>query len=385
MSMARVLMCLVLSALCLVPDTRAQKPSTNDSPAPLALPLVMAAPRSHELLLPLILTPPVLRADRFGVDVLNGNGTVLEYDVSQLRIGWYHAFQVMADPPRPNGIEFVQMIRVGDGAWPPDWDLIADATSRNPGSLWLIGNEPDRAYFQDDCTPEVYAARYGECHTFLHDLDPSARVSAAGIVQPSTLRLRWLDLVLQAYETAYGVPMPVDAWNIHVQILPERGTWGASVPPGLPDGEGAEDYQVNDTANVSIFVTKVILFRTWMRDRGYRDRPLIISEYGVLQPSGYGYLGGADPANGDRMLKEYMSGTFDYLLQARDRELGYPQDDHRLVQRWAWYSLNGKMVDWSTQQGGFNGSLFDWHPGFPGSLTQFGLHFRDYVVAHMDP
>ena len=35
-----------------------------------------------------------------------------------------------------------------------------------------------------------------------------------------------------------------------------------------------------------------------------------------------------------------MLATFDYMLTAKDSRLGYAADDNRLVQRWAWFSLN---------------------------------------------
>ena len=65
-----------------------------------------------------------------------------------------------------------------------------------------------------------------------------------------------------------------------------------------------------------------------------------------------------------------MSGTFTGSYCARigvgarafhsatDERTGYPADDHRLVQRWAWYSLNDDVYDPQTGIG-FNGNLFD--------------------------
>lgn len=346
----------------------------------------------HQSTLPILFQRYIPTFWRFGVNIASGYGEIADYDLRQLgTIGWYHTWRVEAHPARPGGIEFVQTIRIrddpvnpADDHWPPDWSLVEEALRANPGSLWLIGNEPDRPdpYGQDNCTPEEYAARYHQCYTFIKSRDPSAQVSAAAIVQPSALRLRWLDLMLAAYQERYGAPMPVDAWNIHVQIMREvRGEWGCDIPPGIPDDRG-EDYQVNDSANVEILRQKIVSFRTWMRDRGFRDKPLIISEYGVTMPSGYGYLGGADKALGDQMVIDFMRGTFDYCRQATDPELGQPSDGDRLVQRWAWYSLNMKMSDFSANPPELipaNGSLFDWQQPYPGALTPFGIAFRDYM------
>ena len=324
---------------------------------------------------------------RFGFNVVGRD--VSAYDIEQLgSVGWYHNWAFSSAPPRPHGIEYAQVVRLRDSQvdadyWPPDWDALAKAIALNRGALWLVGNEPD-VPSQDNCLPEEYAERYHQCYAFIKSIDPSARVSAAGIVQPTELRLRWLDLALQSYEDQYGRKMPVDVWNIHVQILPERrgpNEWGCQVPPGIPDDVG-EDHQIEDNASTQLFMAKIDQFRTWMRDRGERDKPLIVSEYGVLMPSGYGYLGGTDTELGDQMVKDFMSGSFDYCLSATDAELGDPADGNRLVQRWAWYSLNDRMSDLTAipPYFGFNGSLFERDHSYPGALTQFGEHYRDYVA-----
>ena len=324
---------------------------------------------------------------RFGFNVVGTS--VMSFDIEKLgQVGWYQNWAYSKSPPQPHGIEYTQVVRLRDSQvdadyWPPDWGALARAVAHNRGAVWLIGNEPD-VPSQDNCLPEEYAERYHECYTFIKSIDPSARVSAAGIVQPTELRLRWLDLVLQSYEARFGQKLPVDVWNIHVQILQERrgpSEWGCQVPPGIPDDAG-EAHQIEDNANPQMFRDKIVQFRAWMRDRGERDKPLIISEYGVLMPSGYGYLGGADPELGDQMVRDFMSATFDFCRSATDTELGDPADGNRLVQRWAWYSLNDRMSDLVGEPPyfGFNGSLFEWDRPYPGALTQFGEHYRDYVA-----
>jgi hypothetical protein len=327
--------------------------------------------------------------ERFGINVL---GSITPYDVAQLHIHWYQNWGVQAHPSQPNGVEYVQVIRLREDPsnpdydyWPPDWNRVADALTANPGALWLIGNEPDHRG-QDNCLASEYAARYHECYTFIKDRDPSARVSPAGLVQVTPLRLHWLNDVLAAYRDAYGTDLPADVWNIHVQILCETCGWGATYPPGLQQYQQSEGryYSSQDAANVDIFIQHVRDFRLWMRDHGYRDNPLILSEYGVLQPSGCGYLGGSDVAKGNQMVKDFMTGTFDYMLEAVDPELGYPEDDNRLVQRWAWYSLNARMSapDCSYLTSA-NGSLYDWQDVT--LLTEFGVHWKEYTDALLPP
>jgi len=182
--------------------------------------------------------------------------------------------------------------------------------------------------------------------------------------------------VMQHYLNAYGTAMSVDVWNIHNMILPEvRGGWGCEIPVGLNEDEGRL-YEVDDNDNLDIFREHIVNFRQWMQARGERNKPLIITEYGVLMPVEHGFAVGR--------VNAFMDGTFDYLLTARDDQLGYPADDNRLVQRWLWFSLNDQP--WDPESGeGFNGALFDSrYPGYPGVLSEFGLNFQRYTwkLAH---
>jgi hypothetical protein len=309
-------------------------------------------------------------ADRFGVAVRSDFGEITDYDVASLHIAWYSDWAARVNPPRPAGIEYAQLVWVSDGVFSPSLDQLAPMVDANLGSVWMIGNEPE-CIWQGNNTPEQYAQAYHQLYTFIKDTDPTAQVAIGGVVQPTPLRLRWLDRVLDHYQATYGEPMPVDVWNIHNMILPEvRGGWGCDIPRGLTEDSGRL-YTVDDNDSVDYFVQHVVDFRTWMRDRGQRDKPLIITEYGVLMPVEYGLT--------PQRVNAFMNATFDYLLTARDNALGYPADENRLVQRWLWFSLNDPPWDPATGAG-FNGALFDHRfPGYPGVLTEFGINFKQYM------
>ncbi len=319
--------------------------------------------------------------ERFGVNVNLQYGAITDYDVQRLLGGWYVDYRFTPTPALPRGFRYVQTIRVDADSYPPEAELpkndrlLAQAVQANPGSIWLIGNEPDTRG-QDERLPADYARMYHNLYSFIKTIDPNARIAAGNIVQPTPLRLQWLDMVLAVYQQSYGHSMPVDIWAIHNQILrEERDAWGCGIPPGI-DAEYGQLYDVYDNANIAIFRQHIVAFRQWMHDRGYQDKPLIISEYGVLMPSEY--LGGGDAAYGDQIVIGFMRDSFDYLLSARDEAFGCPADGYHLVQQWAWYSLNDKLIDLETFEG-FNGSLYDWRYGYPGVLTPFGLAYADYV------
>jgi hypothetical protein len=67
-------------------------------------------------------------------------------------------------------------------------------------------------------------------------------------------------------------------------------------------------------------------------------------------------------------VNTFMSDTFDYLLTETDFSVGDPNDGHRLVQRFSWYSTSDTT---------FNGWLFDPDSGEP---TESGQHLAAYTA-----
>jgi PKD repeat protein len=174
--------------------------------------------------------------------------------------------------------------------------------------------------------------------------------------------------VWDTYQQAYGETMPVDVWNIHAFVLREvYGSWGVSTPPGVPQSCGI-DYAIRDADDVNIFRDNLIAFRQWMKDKGEQNKPLVISEYGILWPDwlqdedGIGW-----PAT---RVSHFMTQTFDLLLTETYTDVGYPEDDYRLVQTWAWYSLS------EDQQ--YNGYLFH---SSDKSISLMGQTYADYTTA----
>ncbi|MEZ4837245.1 MAG: hypothetical protein R2873_35480 [Caldilineaceae bacterium] len=296
-------------------------------------------------------------------------------------------FTTTLNAPRPNGIEYLPVIRVcptgistGDQRTRcfPDTISESDVTdwvTSIPGTHWFIGNEPDRPDHlltgQDATEPALYAQHYHDLYQIIKAADPTASVLAGSIVQPTEVRIKYLDLILAAYREQYGAPMPVDGWSIHNYVLNERSCdhfsvyecWGADIPPGVSDISGLViDAQQND--DFSLFVAQIERFRAWMAQNGYRNTPLFLSEFGVLMPEGIGF----DPDFTPARVNTFMNKTFDYLRSKTDAAVGYPADGNRLVQRFSWYS---------TTDNNFNGRLFE--PDTK-QLTAIGTNFANYVA-----
>jgi hypothetical protein len=295
--------------------------------------------------------------ERFGVGGESRN--MLNSLQAGLPFGVYYDWFAAADPPLNSRLEYWQMIRTTAKGSSISFDEIAAIIKSRPGSVWIIGNEPDNIW-QDNIEAEEYASLYHEIYHFIKGRDPSAAIAIAAVSQPTPLRLEYLERVLDAYRESYGTPMPVDIWTIHGYILREEvDSWGAGIPPGFDDVSG-ELYEIEDHADFEIFEENLLQFRAWMDQEGYGERPLAVTELGVLLPKDYGFS--------DEVIGKFMIEAFDFLSNSSG-EYGWEQDDNRLFQWWFWYSLYDNYV-FPT------GDLFDSEQQV---LTPLGKIMRDYI------
>ncbi len=197
-----------------------------------------------------------------------------------------------------------------NGALQPGLGAFLD---RYPGATWVIGNEIDiDNSTQDNMMPAVYAKAYHEIYHYIKSGDPTAKVAIGSVLQATPGRLQYLDIVLDTYKSLYGEVIPIDIWNIHFYILAERtmnpepqhadGKIALGTDPNLamfsthdpnlcpspnlpdtPENDPRPDvYCRAEHDSVRIFSEQVRTFRTWMKQRGQQDKPLIITEFGIL-------------------------------------------------------------------------------------------------------
>jgi hypothetical protein len=100
-----------------------------------------------------------------------------------------------------------------------------------------------------------------------------------------------------------------------------------------------------------------------MKDHGFQDKELVVTEIGVL-PKDLELTTGYMPK---LWVQQFMYGAFEWMRTATDPGTGCPRDGYRLVQRWNWFSLD-RSEHW-------NGSLFDI---FTSEITEYGLEFANY-------
>lgn len=288
---------------------------------------------------------------RVGVGVPDGRSS-LPYAWDTVRPGWYlnwsvgYTDTVWADSPiTPTltvddlvvpaddqiGMAFMPMVRVRQGTLAPPAPWLAATARLLPGRTWLIGNEPD-VKWQDGTPAAAYARAYHDAYTAIKQADPTAQVAIGGVSQITPLRLAYLDAVLAAYQAEFGEPMPVDVWTMHAFVLQEKADdWGVDIPPGM-DATAGETWAIEDHDDLALVELQVRRMREWMRDQGHQDKPLWVTEYGILMPAGYGFT--------PERVRRFLIGSFDLFLHLRDPEIGYNLDDDRLVQRWVWFSTD---------------------------------------------
>jgi hypothetical protein len=306
-------------------------------------------------------------ACRFGITSVHG---AAGYDIASLGVGSYLDWGAVTNPTLPDGVEYIRVLRLRDDVYPATLANLPGWVAANPGGVWVVGNEPDTTYQQQDgILAEVYADRYYQLATIIRALDPTAKIGFGPIVQPTPIRIRYLerawDRLVEDAGSQVAASNLIDIWTIHSFILNEQcGYWGTGVPPGFscndPDRVVISDFA--DTYSIDIFQERVIDFRGWMASIGERDKPLWITEYGSLLPP-VDPIGGPDYVNvSDADTAAYMVQTFDFMLSATGEETGLPGDGNQLVQRWYWYSLNEHRYN-------YGGTLYN--PDYP-QYTEYG-------------
>ncbi len=333
--------------------------------------------------------------------------------LTTLGVGWHLNF---GSTPwgRIDSIEYTPVVKVRqnkDGCTyldgytisPPLTDQgLGALVDANPGALWIVGNEPDRGpnvdnpndpdcsfRVQDDTEPEWYAQGYHDVYHFIKQRDPSAQVAIAGLVQVTPGRLQYLDKVWDTYLEKYRTPLPVDVWNMHIYILPEATPDGrpngvanvaVGTDPALAIRESGDDparcpdpqvYCWAEHDDLGIFAEQVIAMRDWMKRHGQQNKPLILSEYSILYPTWlldeYGNYFTTE------RVARFMTETLAYLESAADPNLGYPQDEYRLVQQVLWFSINV-----SRNSAGSSSNLVD---DSLTNLTELGRLYKQEIAS----
>jgi hypothetical protein len=310
---------------------------------------------------------------RFGITVPawpNGdwpNKTVASYDLTTVGVGYYLDWTSSRSPTVPQSISFVHVLQIGNGSFAGVKANLKTKVENNLGAVWIVGNEPDnnRNNEQDDVTAEVYAARFFDLATIIRATDPSAKITFGTIIMSTKLRIRYIQRAWDELKRLTGseanASALVDIWTPHGFILNEEaptaanpGPWGSGIPLGFEnDHADQEIVDITEIGNLDKFITRMKRFRQFMKDNGEQNKPLWLTEYGILAAS-------QDPPNStvqyylypESVTAKFFSDTVNWMESYIDPNLGMPGDGNRLIQKWFWYSLNDAMYH-------FGGTVID--------------------------
>jgi len=260
---------------------------------------------------------------RFGIGLGSQGGNLLaQYDFRSMRFCWYFDWAGGSIEGPFSGVEYVPVIGAYGKNIPSQASIqgmINTHPERYPnGCLWTVGNEIG---MDDGRKPSEYAVAYHDIYYAIKAINSTYRVSNGAVLpgcsthmpeNPTydgqgnvTNRINGLDYISQArtyYYNLYGHQMPVDEYCMH-------------------------GYTCAGWSDANLFKTAVNNFRTYMKNWGERRKPLYIKEFSPL--------GDTNMTN----VTNFMNSTVSWLATQRDINIGMPEDDYHLVQRWAWFVI----------------------------------------------
>lgn len=339
-----------------------QTPEPQDTPTEEAVTPDPTAEPDAEDVTPLESPTETPSRSRFGVAV-NAQNNPLDYyaDFGDLQATWYQNWSGIAwNRSYIDGVQFYPTI----GAWNYLEGKETEAKIREyiswcpecypDGTVWIIGNELQIDKFSwlregvaldpaRTITPEEYAVKYKKYYDIIKGINLTYKV-AIGVTYDKPPY--WSDFLREtraAYETLYGEKMPIDVYTMHAYM---------SDPP---------------LKEVQLLVDNK---RTIMKEYGDQNKPLIMTETGALTDAAH------NPGFTTEQISDYMNQVFEYLATYTSEEYGCPDDDYRMVQKWAWFALTsaaGSDADYWDKT-----DLFD-TGGVTATITTVGETYAAFV------
>ena len=245
----------------------------------------------------------------------------------------------------------------------------ADFARRQPGCIWLMGNEPNLTG-QSNQTPEEFTQGYHDLREAILDADPTARFAPFALAHDTspetlyrpdpvpdpppdqkTLFRMYLERSFEFWSTNYGGLLPMDYFAIHRYPTGDPNNMHGDIIPKWGDGTKSDGRP------------SIREMRTMIDDLGYPDVAMLLTEYGVF----WGDTGGWSDA---RRLA-FMWHSQNWLEQHQD-ELN--------IAAWFWFiGVRDKDVPWAF--GPLIIQDFEEYQGIPGPwVTYLGELYRD--LAH---
>ncbi len=276
-----------------------------------------------------------------------------DFDFEKIPFSWYSDWWFDGLNPDKKKIKYCPLVGgYSFGYKFPTEEELEKLITQNPDTypehtLWFIGNEIG---YDDRLIPSEYAEHYHYYYSALKKINPTYRVSFGAAVTEEIFiyddkwNERWRGFsekyireVFEAYAKRYGL-LQTDCFNLHAYVR-------------------------QNPLDVKNFENFIRDFRKLMKSLGHDEKLLIISEFGVL-----------DKDVPEEKVKQFMYECLDYMMTAKDEELGCPADDYRLAQKWAWFAFN------EGGEANRNTALFDSNK----KITPLGEAYAEYI-SNLNP
>ena len=302
-------------------------------------------------------------------------------DYKQLGAGWYFDWswgKGEKGGPYP-GLEWLALV----GGWNSSNDdkietTICDSVRREvkahpekypAGMRWSVGNEIG---YDDGRNDQMYAQAFAAWKRCLKSIDPSFQVGTGAIIQPD-LRTTGAHQIVCVGKDDYS--SGYNYFKRYMKKLRQMGKDEGNESKYLPDFvlmhgytmcNGASGPNNGNERNVELLKRAMRDYRQAMKEVGLQRKDLIIKEYSPLHTYDV------------NTLKNYMTATVDFLANAKDQNLGNPDDNYRLVQKWAWFVFNDANYDGDAHKSA-NVALFDKNSR---RIKELGKHYQQLVAKY---
>ena len=282
--------------------------------------------------------PKYSMRQRFGV---GSNGGDL---MKQLGNGWY--FDWVYTGGKYGDIEYMGLVGAGATGVPGSTGEVPDSPASSvcqnkkdyilnhkdaypDNMMWTVGNELG---WDDSRTANQYADDFVKWRTCLKSINPTFRVGSGAMMDVYTKLPRdWSQGCTQTPEVNGGIAY----FRTYMNKL-------KNVYQVIPDFFVAHAYTYcSGGVTVDAFKNSIVNHRKLISEFGLQNKDLIIKEWADFSDNSISYL----------------QNTVNYLLTATDQNLGNPDDEYRLVQKWAWFLFVPENSDWKNAWLSNNGQL----------------------------
>lgn len=268
--------------------------------------------------------PKYTMKERFGVGSDGGEAMKL------LGNGWYFDWAYTGGNRANNNIEYMGLLAAGytdgTGLHPaeqaPDTPESATCIKYKdyittqgkqiyPDNMrWTIGNEI--GWGDGRRSANQYANEFIKWYTCLKSINPTFQVGSGALVA--------LDHQIPDHGGSCATNTSDSGRQFFTDYINEIKRIDSSK---LPDLFVNHAYTYCRTGGITVdnFKAEINEQRQLMKELGLQNKDLIIKEWADFSDNSVNYL----------------NGTVSYLLSARDQNIGNPDDDYRLVQKWAWF------------------------------------------------